>query len=47
MPEEFVLKQRFREGDTVNDHQRHGLTWTPLVDGTGEEFLACAAFTKQ
>ena len=47
MSEEFVLEQRFREGDTVDDHQRHGLTRTPLVDGTGEEFLARAAFTKQ
>ena len=47
MPEEFVFEQRFREGDTVDDHQRHGMTRTPLVDGTGEEFLARAAFTKQ
>ena len=47
MPEEFVFEQRFREGDTVDDHEWHGLTRTPLVDGTGEEFLARAAFTEQ
>ena len=47
MPEEFVFKQRFRQGDTVDDHQGHGLTQTPLMNRTGEEFLARAAFTEQ
>ena len=47
MAEEFVFEQRFRQGHTVDDHQRHGLTRTPLMDGAGEEFLACAAFTEQ
>src|SRR5262249_12742871 len=47
MSKKFVLKQRFREGDTVDDHQRHGLTRAPLVDGTGEEFLTRATFTKE
>ena len=47
MSKEFVLEQRFREGDTVDDHQRHVLAQTPLVDGTGEEFLPCPAFPKQ
>ena len=46
-PKSSFSSKRFREGDTIDDHQRHGLAWTPLVDGTGEEFLACAAFAEQ
>ena len=42
--EQFAFQQAFRQGTAVDGHEGRVAPGTGVVDGVGQQFLACPAF---